>query len=263
MPSRGLVNVVHAAGTDHRILRSADAPAWENPNEPPTPRAPLIAFHQDRARGDPDAHRDLALALTKMADRLADTDPASAATLAGLALPKLRVAARDDPTDVVALEGRAHALWKLNQLRDALAGYAVALKQAPERESCLRGAVRLALKLAKLDEALTYGQRLVRVNPWSAENYSSLAQAHFARNETSEGLAAVRKALQFNPTQIEARSLLVTYHLRRGEEEAARREFELTVTLNPGQRDALRAWFESMRPGSSWSLQPFSQSPRE
>jgi hypothetical protein len=247
MPSRGLVDVVHAAGTDHRILRTPDGPGWKDPNAPAVSRAPLIPFHEERARNDPDRDRDLALAIMKIVGKMADGHPEDAARIAAIALQKLDTAARDDPTDVPVLEARAYGLWKLNRLRDALVAYSAALKQAPERETSLRGAVRVALKVPKLDDALTYGKRLVRVNPWSAENYTHLALAHFARNESAEGMAAVRQALKLNPTHAEARGLLVIYHLRQGEEEAARRELELTLTLNPRERDSLRAWFESMR----------------
>src|SRR5262249_47840441 len=152
MPRFPSGNIAHTAVTDHRILRRPDdSGSGVSPRLPRPGEVPLVNFFQDRQPpGDPDADRDLGVALAYL-----DRRPGpSGGQRAALALPLLEKAAARRPGDAVASEARGWTLAVLGRTEEALAGYQAVLRDSPHRELTLVLAAQAAERLERLDEAL-------------------------------------------------------------------------------------------------------------
>jgi tetratricopeptide (TPR) repeat protein len=246
MPRASSSNIAHAAVTDHRIPRSAD--------RPPRPRSglkpgaiPLRPFYAAAAGGaDPEAGRDLALAMMQMAkdggDRLI------VQTIAQRALPLLGAAVERAPGDVPALADLGHAYVLLEQPGEALPALERALARAPRLELALRDAARAALDLDRPDAAVGYARRLVAVNPWDPYHQALLARTLAKRGDWPAALRICRTALALDPANISARTLLVSYQLHLRDRAAAQAEFDRLLALDPPEREELVGWFEGQAP---------------
>jgi predicted CXXCH cytochrome family protein len=242
MPRAASSNVVHAAITDHRILRHPTrTPVRENPKLRPG-AVPLVDFHRDLVRDDPELPRDLGLALIEKAQNLVSDDIRR--TIAKQALPLLNAAVERAPGDADAWEGQGYALRLLDRQAEALVAAEKALARDPRQEAALEDAAHADFKLGRLDAALAHARRLIAVNPWNADYHAFLARIHGGRKDWPACLAACRQALTLDPANVAARSLLVSYHLAQGERQAARAEFATLMSLDPPDKEARHRWFE-------------------
>src|SRR5262249_38087075 len=144
--------------TDHRVLRrpgaAARAQSW-----PVDDKMPILLFHRNLAPADdPDASRDLGIALM---DRIERSPPPMRLRLGDLALPLLQAAAQADPSDLDAVEAKARALWSLGELPAADAAFEHVLGRAPRREMALSLAASLAIERKRWDTAVSYLDRAI------------------------------------------------------------------------------------------------------
>jgi Tetratricopeptide repeat/Cytochrome c554 and c-prime len=246
MPRHASADVTHVATTDHRVVRRTDAAA-----APAGPRvlrpgeSPLVHFHADLADPhDPEAGRDLGLALVELAQ---DPSPVQR-QLAETALGLLDEAVRRGPEDVPAWEGRGRALHLLGRDRDALACAEKALARAPGREPSLAGAAVYAESLGQRDASLASWGRALAVNPLSAEYRFRRAQLLSEAGDWPGALADCDEVLRGDPANVEMRLLRVSYYVQAGDRARARAEFETVLALHPRQPEAVQRWFaEKMR----------------
>jgi predicted CXXCH cytochrome family protein len=226
--------------TDHRVPRQPGAPG-PAPAAPEEGGMPLRLFHRDLIAGDdPDADRDLGVALVDRVERY--PGPVRRA-LGQLALPRLEAALRADPADVLAWEARAHALWAVADRDGAAEAFKEALTRSPRREVTLQWAAALALERGQPGDAVRYLRRALEVNPWRHEFHYLLAEAQARRGEWAAASEACRRSLRLNPAGLGARRLLVECHLAAGEPDRARAEFDRLLGLRPPNAEALRLWF--------------------
>jgi tetratricopeptide (TPR) repeat protein len=238
-------NIVHAAVTDHHILRRPDQPPRMRRERMPN-GIPLFYFHSDLVDPrDPAVERDLALAMIE-SGRNSKVDAIT--QQAGLkALPRLAAAVRDAPDDVDAWEARGYAYWLTDQPKEALAASEKALALAPRREQALRDAAFFAAKLGRKDLAVAYWKRLLTVNPWQEATHYNLAKIAAEREDWEEVLRECQAGLRIDPTSVESRTLLVLYYAKTGEPDRARAEFEALLALKPPKEEELRRWFAGLR----------------
>jgi hypothetical protein len=232
-------DIAHTAVTDHRIPRKPDGAAPQ-----PVPwdgsALPVVNFYQDRlAPDDPDAARDLGVALAYLRPA---RDPA-AKRLASYAVPRLDGAVARHPDDVAAAEARGWALDVLDRREEALQAYEEVLRQAPRRELTLMMAADIAELLRRSDDALAYRRRLVEVNPWVSEFRTDLAMLLANRGEWDAALREAEEAVRVNHLDAQARKTLVLACLRTGRREQAGREKDVLLALRPQDAPALIEWY--------------------
>jgi Tfp pilus assembly protein PilF len=255
MPHADTVSVGHVALTDHRILRRPGARPAPPPGVGPAEAGdPFVPFYREEAAAEPEeAARDYGLALMEVARsrRVPGAETDFYRTQGSeRALPALEQAVARAPDDVPAREARAHALWFLGRTEEALADFEAALRLAPEREDCLAGAAHVAELLGRADAACDYAERLVRVNPWSAEHRQQWARALAARHDWPKAAAQCREALALNPFAGPVRTLRIQCLLAAGDRAEAEAELKrlLPMVENP---EAVRRWFAEQA-GDAW-----------
>ncbi|MDR3632206.1 MAG: tetratricopeptide repeat protein [Isosphaeraceae bacterium] len=244
MPRSTTRDVIHVAGTDHRILRRrGEIPA-------PTGTAdasgmPLVDFHHNLLESEDarrEMRRDLGVALGSGAWEFRNM-PRGAA-LARLSLSLIVPALGRRPDDVVAREIKGVSLWLLNRDAEALLEFEAVLQAAPLREGALVSSAALLSQLGRTDEAIARWRRALAVNPWLSSRQLPLARLLGLRGEWKEAAAVCREALRLNPASPEARKLLVECYLEAGDAESARAEFQTLLALDPPDREMLIRWFD-------------------
>jgi hypothetical protein len=240
---RGESDIQHHSITDHRIPRRANQP--DGVEAGPVGRRdadlPMRLFHEHLLpRGDPEAARDLGIALV---DRVERYPGPVRRELGRLALTRLDAALKADPGDVPAWDAKAHALWAIGDATGAAAAFDEALSQSPRREVTLQFAAALALERKRPDAAIPYLERALEVNPWRHEFHYLLAEAQAQRGDWLVTRRECQESLRLNPSAVPARLLLVECYLKAGQADEARAEFEHVLGLNPPNAEALRQWF--------------------
>jgi tetratricopeptide (TPR) repeat protein len=248
MPRGPSSDVAHTAITDHRVPRRPDAAPLKpaGPGLPPG-RIPVRAFDADRfPPGDPDADRDLGLALADMSRQY----PEARAEISTAALPLLETAVRTWPGDVAARAAKGHALLQLGRRDEALAEFEAVLAACPEHETALAEAAEAAEAPRHRPAAVDYWRRAAAVDPWCAHYRAQEARVRAVLDDWPGAVAAARAAVALNPSMTEPRLVLIDAHVRDGDREAAAAEFDALWSLNPPNREQLRRWFENhRRPG--------------
>ena len=243
MPRQASSDIAHTAVTDHRVLRRPAAPGGSTA---PAPRVAgghrLANFFGDRP-GDPDADRDLGLALVH-----ADPKPGPRRTeLVEQALPLLEAAAVHHPDDVPAVEGLGWGWAVLGRPDRALESYRAALARTPDRELTLVLAAQAAESLRLTDDALGYMRRAAELNPHRGEYHAELAKLYARKGDWAAVLRSAEAALRWAPAAKEPRMLRVAGLLRSGQQEQAARELETIIRLSPKEEELLRGWFAKQR----------------
>jgi Flp pilus assembly protein TadD len=236
MPRLRNSDVVHAATTDHRILRRGGEQDRsllpdENMN---TSHLRMVNFHRelmdDRERAL--AERDIGVILCR--------DGVGAAATA---LPLLEQALRAQPDDPPAQEAKGFALSQLGRPQEALVTFQKLLAKDPDRESALTGAAEIAAQGGRRDDAIAYWRRAIAISPWRSDYHAELALLDFQSRDWRAAADAGRNALRLNPVDLEIRKLLVRCYLRLGDPEAARTEFMTLLAFDPADRNDLLEQF--------------------
>jgi Flp pilus assembly protein TadD len=236
MPQVDRTDILHAATTNHRILRQPgrDGPSSIEPELPRRGEPALLLFHRERMneRQQNGAERDLGVALCR--DGLAG---------AAAALPLLEAALAAHPDDLAAAEAKGFALVQLGRYVEGLAAFRSALDREPGRESALIGAADAAARAGRLSDAIADLRRAIAINPSRSAYHSDLASLCFRARDWRAATAAGLEALRVNPVDTEARKLLVRCYLRTGDSQAARTELDTLLRFDPPDRDELIRWF--------------------
>jgi Flp pilus assembly protein TadD len=197
-------DVVHNASTDHRILRKGEP--IEREDELRAGGAfPISHFHRGAlSRDDPDALRDLGMALGKLA-----ATGKIASKWNELAVSLLEAALRHCPEDWEAWELKAFALASQGEFSQALAAAQKVLSHFPKRESSLMMAATFSQSLGQYEQSIGYWRRAIAVDPWAPEYHRNLAVLLADKKDWKEAQAHVRDWLRLEPESIEARKVLI------------------------------------------------------
>jgi tetratricopeptide (TPR) repeat protein len=235
MPRARSTDVIHTATTNHRVLRHgneeersptvADRPAN-------VPRS-LVQFHHDLLsdRERAEAGRDLGVDVCR-------DGPDGAA----MALPLLEAALARRPDDVAAWEAKGFALGLLARGGEGTAAFGTALALEPDRESALSGAAHLAAQGGRVEQAIAYWLRAIKISPWRPDYQAELARLYFKSRDWRAAAAACRETLRLDATNLAVRDLLVRCELHLGHVDAARRELQTLLGFDPPDRDELLRW---------------------
>ena len=196
MPHYSNSDVVHAAATDHRILRR---PA-DHPPGPTTDGddARFVNFYSDRfPEGDPQAERTRGLGLLKLfvAGKL------SPQQYGQQALASLESALGSDSRDFEVREGKVQLLSLLGQPSQALTESQEALAARPGDWRLLALAASAAEATGQTDLAIDYGRRAVEINPFEPETQVSLVDLLVRTGRRDEAQTRMRDAVAARSVQ--------------------------------------------------------------
>jgi Flp pilus assembly protein TadD len=250
MPRLAVTNIPHTAATDHRIPRGVPSSGPEGPRVAPGQPAdiPLMDYHW--ALMTPaerqDAARDLGLALS-LAAQIMSAAPQLAQTAATQAFPLLQAAVRDHPEDLAARDSLGLVLETLGKGEEALRIHQETLRSEPGRESTLRAAGFLLVRLNRPERARSVLQDAIALDPWRSKYHARMALANSRGGDLPGAIRACREAIRLNPELLSARSLLVQCYLRAHQAEAADAEFQTLLRFYPASREAWQQWYDSQK----------------
>jgi len=187
-------SIVHAAVTDHRILRQPEPVIKRNVAIDPSV-IPIRYFHDGSTfLSDDEKKRDLGIALS----RLGVLNGPKAFPLTRQSLRLLEPSIKKWPTDIAAKLARAESLRMATDYPNALALADDVLKSEPGNESAL--VVRLACLdlMRRTDEARTVAEQLETLNPYQSAYPLWIAQYEMSRGDRVKAQQAIDRALRLD-----------------------------------------------------------------
>jgi tetratricopeptide (TPR) repeat protein len=145
---------------------------------------------------------------------------------------------------VAAWQANGYALWILERRPEAMSAFEKALALAPRREEALVYAAGLSTQLSRFSDAVDYWRRALAVNPYSVRSHFELAQLLGQGHEWQQCAAESEASLRYDPFQAPARKLLITALMQLGQKDKAAIELDKVLRMNPGEKAAIRAWFD-------------------
>jgi Flp pilus assembly protein TadD len=244
MPKNSSANIVHAAVTDHRILKDPmNSPVGEEGKS--SSGLGLEHFHHALAAdGDEDLERDYGLALAARARAM--QDEALGRQTTEEALLYLAQAVRRHGDDIDALEAKGYCLKVQDRLAEALQTFEAVLKVQPERETTLFDAAEVAMRLGQTQKAVRYAERLLTVNPHFPHYHLLLGDLRGQQGQWTGAIAECRAALRLDPGFMPAREILIRCLVKAGHKNEARKEFRLVRVLHTLRAAALQEWFDRL-----------------
>ncbi len=230
MPPRDASGLSHVAITDHRVPGRADK--FELPKEMAEEHGDtiLVNLHAHLLEaGDPEARRDMGIALARFAD---EGDPRSD-DAAQQAISFLREAVGRDDRDVLACEALGRAYTRLGDYQRADAALQLALAVAPDRETARYYAADAAMRGGRASAAVPRFEEVIRINPRHADYRFLLGVAHFDAGAWRKALDQFQKTLEINPFHFGARLSSGDAHVELKEWPAAARHFETILRMDP------------------------------
>ncbi len=232
MPTLSAADVPHTAQTDHRVLRRPEVDS----SRLLTPGAAVLeaqvfddAHHRlpkrelDRAKGLAMLSRMEILRnpaqISYAQQLLAPVDPA----LNPSDLSFLELLGDDVPA--LILMGRAFQM--LNDFRRADACWSRLLQIDPNQEDALWWKMVNAHEMLDLEQAATYLDRLLPLNPWDANLHGRKAHILGQAGQLRRACISAEKALELDPTLIQVRQWLVEAYDRLGEEQKKQAQLDI------------------------------------
>jgi len=242
MPQFAAKDIAHAATTDHRIVRTREAP--KPALAPPLGSwAPLFFPGRRPDSESPADVRDYAVGLVEMA-RSGKIHPGE---IARDALPLLERTIAGAPDDSRAWEAKSYALQLAGRKSEALAAARTVLSLVPDHEGALIRAAQLASETDQPRSAHDYWKRAVAVNPVSAAYRQEFATALARSGNWTAAVEEAREALRLDPAASTARTILAISESRAGNATRADESMRVVEQLKPPNLGQLRDWYRSER----------------
>jgi tetratricopeptide (TPR) repeat protein len=140
-----------------------------------------------------------------------------------------------------------HYFWGVFHLRrnenaQARASFEKAVSLYPNHASSLAGLARLEMRARKYPEAIALLERVLALEPAAWENHALLSSAYLARRELMNAHSHAERAIQLAGSKAPQLRVLLAHILAElGEKEAARRELEAFLGVNPNHPQAVAA----------------------
>jgi DNA-binding SARP family transcriptional activator len=242
MKKRKAADIVHAALTDHRILRDGGSKR----HDPPKARFstwPVVSFHTDRRwPANAEDRRDLGVGLIELLQR-GKIEPWRGSETIRRVLDLLQEAATRAPADTAAWQGLGEALNLAGRTEEAINALETALLQQPRNTQLLEALANLEQRRKQPQRAIEHLEQAVLVNPYSLRIRADLAALLAVGGDRTGALEQVRALLRLAPGNTVARQLWILCLLNEGKKAEARREFELLRKLRPANLADLEVWF--------------------
>jgi Tfp pilus assembly protein PilF len=193
MPKNPVIDVAHAAYTDHSIPRRAVAPARASGAS----KAALSPFGGGSA-----SDRDLGLAYAALIET--ERNPAHEAR----AFELLKASIERQPNDVAALVQLAQLYGYRSEESRAIALYERALRLDPGKVVASNNLATYWIKQGRADDAMRLWSDAVSRSPGFEEARLNLAVAQFRTGDSASAERTLQKGLELNPGATEMRRML-------------------------------------------------------
>src|SRR5579883_124074 len=242
MPQFAAKDIVHAASTNHRIVRTRETLKAGSSQQP---GARGVLFFPDRPANfqNPTEARDYAVGLVEMT-KFGKVHPGEGVREA---LPLLEHAIAESPGDARAWEAKSYALQLAGRKSEALGATQTLLSLVPNHEIGLTRAATLAYEFNQLPQSLSYWQKAVAVNPRNAGYRQELALVLAGSDKWEEAGVEARESLRLDPALATAQTILAIAAVRTGNAARGDELFRIVEQLKPVNLGQLREWYRTKR----------------
>ena len=236
-------DIVHVATTDHAIPRKPRLLEAQRPvlGRPALPEVPLVPFHA-RPEGDPDADRDLGMAMVEAAR----IKGGAFSFYLPQALRLIGKASQRDPKDIALLERENQGLTLMGKKEQALKVCQRLLSLAPNHEQAATDAALLCVDLRRFEDALKYWDKIVSLDPWRTDGYLFRAALLARAGQYTTALAECRKLSDRDPLRAEPWAIGAFCHEQLGQQAQARKDRARVEALKTADFEPFRLWFASV-----------------
>jgi hypothetical protein len=242
MKKRQAADIVHAALTDHRILRDGGSKSHDAPKARYS-TWPVVSFHAEgRWPANAEDRRDLGVGLIELLQR-GKIEPWRGSETAPRVLDLLQEAVTRAPEDTAAWQGWGEALNLAGRTEESISALETALLQQPRNTQLLEALANLEQRRNRPRQAIEHLEQAVGVNPYSLRIRAELAAQLAVGGDLAGARKQVRAMLRLAPGDTVARQLWILCLLNEGKKAEARREFELLRKLRPANLADLEVWF--------------------
>ena len=210
----------------------------------PPGTVPLVHYHAAAGAANPEVERDLAIALSRLAEKLPPGTPTQQ-ILSKLARDRLATSLGTWRGDADAWLAMSLSHAGTGEAGERLAAAERAVRLEPDSEAALIQVAEAALGMERYDRAEEAATKLIALNPRSVDHLISRATISTVRKRWEKAEEDCRAALRIQPLHPAARLILAVNLHQRGNVEAGKKEFETAIALatQQQQKSAFREWF--------------------
>ena len=243
MPRFAADDIVHAASTNHRIVRPSDQSRQSVPAH--QTRARPLLFFPIRAPNfrDADEGRDFAIGLVELAKQ--GRAPPGQVERDGLPLLERAIAA--SPHDLPAWEAKSYALQLAGRKSEALAAAQTVLASSPDSEAGLTQAATVAAEADQWELSFQYWRKAIELNPTNPAYRQELAAGLAKRGNWQAARVEAEHTIRLSPARAFARTILATALFRAGQKTEGDDQFRIVERLQPPNLNDLRRWYITER----------------
>lgn len=199
MPSFAALDV-HAAQTDHRVLKQQPLPTSQQPDN--AARELTVFSEPDVRLSQRDIDRAKAIFLAEMAYLGGNSE------LAQQAIPMLIKVVESNRHDTEALLAMGKAMMQMGQPEMAMRAWTTILQDQPRHEEALEAIAALTHQSGQLEQAEQTYKELLNVNPTRSRYLGRMAHVLGQLGKFPEGIAAAEAALAIDPSLAQAHGWL-------------------------------------------------------
>lgn len=148
-------------------------------------------------------------------------------------------AAKADPDNLQALQGRALLYLEKGENEKAMADLAKLLEKDASNVAALESISDVLTRLKKYDEAITYIEKVIALNPTAAPGYILRARLLALKEDNKAALEDLNKALEIDPRNILGLLMRGQVHAALNQDDKAKEDVEAAARLAPDLPQAI------------------------
>lgn len=148
-------------------------------------------------------------------------------------LENFEAAVKADPDNVQAVQGRAILFLEKGENEKAMADLSALLKKDDKNLVVLEAISEVLAKLKKYDEALSYVEKVITLDPALPAGYILRARLHALKDDDKKALADLDKALELDPRNLLGLLMRSQVHASMENRDKAKQDLDLLLRLQP------------------------------
>jgi tetratricopeptide (TPR) repeat protein len=148
-------------------------------------------------------------------------------------------AAKADPDNLEALQGRAIIYLQKDETDKAMADFTTIIDKDPTNSQMVELVVSVLATKKKFDEGLKYADKLIERKPDEGVGYRLKGSLLFAKDEDKAALEQINKALEKDPQDSDSLLLRAQVYSSLKEHDKAKADIEKAMRINPDSQRAI------------------------